>query len=266
MASDNASSSVLPVSENQAGTPPPSAAVLLIGNELLSGRTKDINLPFIAEALVARGIRLLEARVIADIPPAIVAAVNELRANHDYVFTTGGIGPTHDDITADCVAAAFGVDLPINPEARAILQAFCDERGIELNDDRLRMARIPAGASLIDNPISAAPGFRMDNVFVMAGVPRIMQAMLSSVLPDLRSGPVMHSVSVACDLGEGTVASALRLLQENHPAVEIGSYPGKTGQLGRLSLVARGTDETELEVVRLALETLVTGLGGQLTD
>ncbi|MGQ7846769.1 competence/damage-inducible protein A [Granulosicoccus sp. 3-233] len=248
-----------------ATTTPPTAAVLLIGNELLSGRTRDINLPHIAESLVARGIRLREARVIADIPQAIVSAINELRNGHDYVFTTGGIGPTHDDITADCVAEAFGVDLPVNTEARALLQSFCDERQIELNEDRLRMARIPEGASLIDNPVSAAPGFRMENVFVMAGVPRIMQAMLASVLPDLRTGPIVHSVSVGCDLGEGTVASALRALQEAHPAIEIGSYPGKTGQLGRLSLVARGTDETELESVRQALVQMVSALGGRLS-
>lgn len=263
MATDTSAPSDLPAAE--APTAPPTAAVLLIGNELLSGRTKDINLAHIAESLVGRGIRLLEARIIADIPQAIVTALNELRANHDYVFTTGGIGPTHDDITADCVAEAFGVDLPINPEARAVLQAFCDEREIELNEDRLRMARIPTGASLIDNPVSAAPGFRMDNVFVMAGVPRIMQAMLASILPDLRTGPIMHSISVGCDLGEGTVASALRALQEAHPAVEIGSYPGKTGQLGRLSLVARGTDEAELDVVRQALTEMVSALGGQLS-
>lgn len=245
--------------------PAPTASVLLIGNELLSGRTKDINLAHIAESLVGLGIRVLEARVIADVPQAIVAAVNELRTRHDYVFTTGGIGPTHDDITADCVAEAFGVDLPVNAQARVILQAFCDEREIELNEDRLRMARIPVGAALIENPVSAAPGFRMDNVFVMAGVPRIMQAMLASVLPDLRRGAIMHSVSVVCDLGEGTVASALRALQESHPAVEIGSYPGKSGQLGRLTLVARGTDEVQLESVRQALVQMVTALGGQLT-
>lgn len=263
MASEHSATSG--TSASSESLPAPTAAVLLIGNELLSGRTKDINLPHIAESLVARGIRLNEARVIADVPQAIVAAVNELRASHDYVFTTGGIGPTHDDITADCVAEAFGVDLPINPRARAILQTFCDEREIELNDDRLRMARIPEGASLIDNPVSAAPGFRMDNVFVMAGVPRIMQAMLASILPDLRTGPVMHSVSVGCDLGEGTVASALRALQEAHPDVDIGSYPGKTGQLGRLSLVARGTDKAELEEVRQALMQMISALGGQLT-
>ncbi len=252
-------------SSSEIPSAPPTAAVLLIGNELLSGRTKDINLAHIAESMVARGIRVLEARVIADIPQAIVKAVNELRSSHDYVFTTGGIGPTHDDITADCVAEAFGVELPINPDARELLQAYCNERDIELNDDRLRMARIPLGASLIDNPVSAAPGFRMDNVFVMAGVPRIMQAMLASVLPDLRTGPIVHSVSVGCDLGEGTVASALRALQEAHPAVEIGSYPGKTGQMGRLSLVARSTDEVELNEVRESLVQMVSELGGQLS-
>lgn len=251
-------------SSGQSSGPAPTAAVLLIGNELLSGRTRDVNLAFIAEALVERGIRLQEARVISDTPSAIVKAVNELRKENDYLFTTGGIGPTHDDITADCVADAFAVELPVNAEARAVLQDYCQQRGIELNADRLRMARIPLGASLIENTVSAAPGFRMENVFVMAGVPRIMQAMLASILPQLASGPVMHSISVVCDLGEGTVASALRDLQLQHEAVEIGSYPGKTGQLGRLTLVARGTDQLQLQQVQQSIERIVASLGGQV--
>lgn len=242
----------------------PTAAVLLIGNELLSGRTQDSNLAYIAKALVARGIRLQEARVIADVPDAIISAVNELRRSTTYLFTTGGIGPTHDDITAECIASAFGVELPVNAEAEAILLDYFKARDIEPNADRLRMARIPEGAALVDNPVSAAPGFRMDNVFVFAGVPRIMQSMLDSVLPQLASGLVMHSVSVSCNLGEGTVASAFRELQARYPSTELGSYPGKDGKLSQLSLVARGPDPDELQELRLALVSMITDLGGQV--
>ncbi len=241
----------------------PTAAMLLIGNELLSGRTQDANLAFIADKMVERGIRLLEARVIADIPEDIIKGVNELRARYTYVFTTGGIGPTHDDITADCVAQAFGVELPINEEARSILLAYYKNRDIDLNADRLRMARIPVGATLIDNPVSAAPGFRMENVFVFAGVPRIMQAMLHAVLPQLGTGPVVHSISVTCNLGEGTLAGAFRTLQEQHPAIDLGSYPGKSVELSKVSLVARGTDVEELETVRQSLQQMIVDLGGQ---
>ena len=241
----------------------PTAAMLLIGNELLSGRTQDANLAYLAGKLVERGIRLLEARIIADIPEDIVKGVNELRARYTYVFTTGGIGPTHDDITADCVAQAFGVELPVNEEAKNILLEYYKTRDIEMNADRLRMARIPVGAMLIDNPVSAAPGFRMKNVFVFAGVPRIMQAMLDKVLPQLGCGPVMHSISVACNLGEGTLAGELRALQERHPAIDLGSYPGKSGELSKLSLVARGTDVDELETVRQALQQMIADLGGR---
>ena len=240
----------------------PTAAVLLIGNELLSGRTQDINLAYIAKRMVAKGIRLQEARMIQDVPEVIIGAVNELRARHSYVFTTGGIGPTHDDITADCVADAFGVRLPIHPEAKARLLAYFKTINVEPNEDRLRMARIPEGASLVDNAVSTAPGFRMENVFVFAGVPRIMQAMLESVLPDLESGPVMFSVTVICNLGEGSVASALRKLQEAYPAVDLGSYPGKVADSFRLSLVARGTDEVELDRVKSALQQMVVDQGG----
>lgn len=249
---------------NTAESQTPTAAVLLIGNELLSGRTQDINLAFIAKRMDGHGVRLREARVIPDIPAVIVSSLNELRARYTYVFTTGGIGPTHDDITADCVAEAFGVALPHHPEAESRLMAYFKARDIEPNEDRLRMARIPEGASLVDNPVSAAPGFRMDNVFVFAGVPRIMQAMLDSVMPQLQSGAVMHSVTVACNLGEGAVASALRELQDHHPNVDIGSYPGKLQDTFRLSLVARGTDQAELNAVASALEHAIESLGGQI--
>lgn len=241
----------------------PTAAMLLIGNELLSGRTQDTNLAWLAGKMVERGIRLLEARVIADIPEDIVKGVNELRARYTYVFTTGGIGPTHDDITADCVAQAFGVELPVNEEAKNILLEYYKTRDIDMNADRLRMARVPVGASLIDNPVSAAPGFRIENVFVFAGVPRIMQAMLDAVLPQLGTGPVVHSISVTCDLAEGTLASALRALQQQHPDVDLGSYPGKSGELSKVSLVARGTNVEELGTVRRALRQMIADLGGR---
>ncbi len=242
----------------------PSAAVLVIGNEILSGRTQDINLAFIATRMEDHGIRLREARVIPDIPDVIVSSINELRARYTYLFTTGGIGPTHDDITADCVAQAFGVDLPHHPEATERLMAYFDARDIEPNEDRLRMARIPQGASLVDNPVSAAPGFRIENVFVFAGVPRIMQAMLDSVMPQLQSGAIMHSITVACNLGEGSVASTLRALQERYPSADIGSYPGKMQGEFRLSLVVRGTDLPMLEAIESMLKDAIVDLGGQL--
>jgi len=241
-------------------TTSPTAAVLLIGNELLSGRTQDTNLAYIAKRMVEKGIRVQEARVIPDIPEVIIQSINELRRRYTYVFTTGGIGPTHDDITADCVAEAFGVALPVNPQAKAILLAYFTERGIEPNEDRLRMARIPDSASLVDNPVSAAPGFQIQNVFVFAGVPRIMQAMLDSVLPQLEDGEVLHSITVFCELGEGAIASGLRALQERYPSVDIGSYPGKMDKGFRLSLVARGADESELLQIKAELEKMISEL------
>jgi molybdenum cofactor synthesis domain-containing protein len=243
----------------------PTAAVLLIGNELLSGRTQDTNLAYIAKRMVEKGIRVKEARVISDTPEDIVDSINELRQRYTYVFTTGGIGPTHDDITADCVAEAFGVSLPINAEARAILMAYFAERDIKVNDERLRMARIPEGASLVENVVSAAPGFQIQNVFVFAGVPRIMQAMLDSVLPRLSEGQVLRSITVRCQLGEGAIASDLRALQEQYPDVDIGSYPGKMNEAGsdpdnRLSLVARGANEKQLAQLKVELEKMISKL------
>lgn len=242
----------------------PSAAVLLIGNELLSGRTQDVNLSYIAGRMVEKGIRLEEARVVSDTPELIVSAVNELRRRYTYVFTTGGIGPTHDDITADCIAEALAVSIGVNEQAKAILMAYFDERGIQVNEDRLRMARIPEGATLVENVVSAAPGFQIENVFVLAGVPRIMQAMLDSVLPRLAEGQVLHSITVGCQLGEGMIAAGLRTLQELYPDVDIGSYPGKMSEdpnsSDRLSVVARGADKSQLERLKIELEALVDAL------
>jgi len=242
----------------------PTAALLLIGNELLSGRTQDKNMAFLGARLSARGIVLSEARVVADIPEVIVAAVNALRAQYTYVFTTGGIGPTHDDITADCIAEAFAVDLPIHPEAERRLLAYYAEREIEPNADRMRMARVPVGGTLIDNPVSIAPGFQIGNVIVMAGVPRIMQAMFGNVESNLAVGPSIESISVLCDLGEGTFASALRDLQAEHTSVDLGSYPMSAENGYRVALVAKGQDPSVLDTLRGQLEEMVVRLGGRV--
>ncbi len=244
--------------------PLPTAAVLIIGNEILSGRTKDANLPHIAEKLGELGIRMREARVVPDVEEEIVAAVNALRARFTYVFTTGGIGPTHDDITSECVARAFGVALERNPEAVARLERHYGDPA-KLNEARLRMANIPAGAELIDNPISAAPGFRLGNVFVMAGVPNIMQAMLDGILPRLKGGAPIHARTVSCALAEGTLATELGALQERYSTLEIGSYPYfRRGDFG-VSLVLRGTEETALEQATEELVGIVRRLGGMPT-
>jgi len=244
----------------------PTAALLLIGNELLSGRTQDKNLAFIGERLAARGIVLAEARVIADVPEVIVSTLNALRDQFTFVFTTGGIGPTHDDITADCVAKAFGVDLPIHPEAEQRLLAYFEGRNIEANADRMRMARIPVGGKLIDNPVSVAPGFSIENVYVMAGVPRIMQAMFENIEPTLPLGQRFDSVTVLCDLGEGTFAGALRDLQEKYTHLDLGSYPISAEQGVRVALVAKGQDKSALADVDADLQSMVTRLGGQIFE
>ena len=202
------------------------AAILVIGDEILSGRTKDKNVGFIADYLTQLGIDLKEVRIVSDDMDAIVEAVNALRARSTYVFTTGGIGPTHDDITADAVAKAFGVGIDHDPRAMAILEAHYDKMpNADFNDARKRMARIPFGADLIENKVSSAPGFRIGNVHVMAGVPSVMQAMMDAVAPTLQTGQQMQSVTIDTGLGEGIVAGRLGELQKAHPDVVIGSYP-----------------------------------------
>ena len=236
------------------------AAVLVIGDEILSGRTKDANMGFLAERLTELGIRLREARVVADVPEEIVAAVNALRARYDHVFTTGGIGPTHDDITAECVALAFGVPLLRHPEAVRRLEAHY-EAG-QLNEARLRMANVPEGGTLIDNPVSAAPGFRIGNVHVMAGVPRIMQAMFDGIASTLAGGDKVLSRTVACDLGEGVIAAGLGAIAAEYPELSVGSYPYfRAGKFGT-SLVLRGTDAARLSSATEAVRVLVVSLGG----
>ncbi|MDP6353226.1 MAG: molybdopterin-binding protein [Alphaproteobacteria bacterium] len=240
----------------------PTACVLIIGNEILTGRTQDVNLAFLATRLTEIGVRLAEARVIADDEDVIVATLNQCRAAHTYVFTTGGIGPTHDDITAASVAKAFGVALEQHAEARRRLAELCERNGVELNAARLRMANVPAGGRLIDNPVSAAPGFQIENVFVFAGIPSIMQAMFEGCKGRLVGGPPVLSRTVVGYMPEGTVAAPLSTLQDQYPDVEIGSYPFyRAGRFGT-SLVLRGADAERLSAATAQLAALVTDLGG----
>lgn len=222
------------------------AALLVIGDEILSGRTKDRNIGTIADHLTAIGIRLGEVRVVADVQDAIVAAVNELRARYTYLFTTGGIGPTHDDITADAIAKAFGVGIDVDPRALALMKPHYERRGMEMTPPRLRMARIPDGGELITNSVSIAPGFMMGNVIVMAGVPKIMQAMLMDVTPLLRTGAKVHSASVGIDRPEGDVAQMFAQHQAEWPDVAMGSYPSFGEGTYRVELVLRSTDAERL--------------------
>jgi molybdenum cofactor synthesis domain-containing protein len=242
-------------------TKTPTAAVLLIGDEVLSGRTKDKNLGFIADYLTALGIDLKEARVVADDEADIVAAVNVLRARYTYVFTTGGIGPTHDDITADCIAKAFSVGISHHPEASEILLKHFAELGREPNEARMRMARIPEGASLIYNSVSKAPGFRIENVFVMAGVPKVMNAMMDAIAPQLSGGVVVMSRTVRFEGGEGDIAKPLKEVQEKWPMLSVGSYPFESERGFNTNLVLRARDEAALgeavEAVKSATEELV---------
>ena len=244
-------------------TEAPTAAVLLIGNEVLSGRTKDKNLGFIADYLAVLGIDLMEARVVADIEDDIVAAVNALRKRYTYVFTTGGIGPTHDDITADAIAKAFGVGISHHPEASEILLRYFAEQGREANEARMRMARVPHGATLILNPVSKAPGFKMENVHVMAGVPKIMQAMMDQIAPTLSKGAPVISRTITFLGGEGDIAAPLKDIQTRYEQVSIGSYPFESSQGFATNLVLRSRDGDALaaatEQVRQACEALFNG-------
>ena len=239
----------------------PTAAVLVIGDEILSGRTQDTNSNTIARFLAPFGVEVKEIRVVADRQEEIVAALNALRARYTYVFTTGGIGPTHDDITADAIAKAFGVGIDFHPEALALLRARL--KSGDLNEARKRMARIPLGASLIKNQASAAPGFQMDNVFVMAGVPSIMRTMLEDVAPRLARGRVVHAITISARVGEGTIAAPLAEVQRQHPGVTIGSYPFYEADGYGVQLVARGTDLESVERAAQAIERVVREAGAE---
>ena len=234
----------------------PTAAMLVIGDEILSGRTRDANMHYLAGQLTEAGIDLREVRVVSDDAPAIVAALNALRTGFDHVFTSGGIGPTHDDITADCVAEAFGAHIDVRDDARALLAAHYAARGMEFNAARQRMARIPDGASLIDNPVSVAPGFAMDNVYVMAGVPSVFQAMVASVLPGLTGGSPLVSASVRIDRGEGDIAGPLADLAQKWPGLSFGSYPFQIDGRYGANIVIRGQDGAAVEAAQAELREI----------
>ena len=237
------------------------AALIIIGNEILSGRTKDANMAYLGAELNALGIRLTEARVVADTPDAICGAVNALRAQYDYVFTTGGIGPTHDDITSECIAQAFGLPFGRNPEAEAVLRDYYAEG--EVTEARLRMANTPEGAILIENPVSKAPGFQVENVFVLPGVPRIMQAMFGGIRHRLVGGQPMVSRTVSSHVPEGQAGGPLTELQARHPDTEIGSYPffrdGKPGA----NIVIRAVDAAKADAAVQDVADMLTSLGGK---
>ncbi|WP_308916148.1 competence/damage-inducible protein A [Jannaschia sp. LMIT008] len=242
------------MSEQTPTAPRPTAAMLVVGDEILSGRTRDANMHHLANRLTEAGIDLAEVRVVRDDPDAIVAALRALSEAWDTVFTSGGIGPTHDDITADAVGAAFGAAVDVRDDARALLAAHYAPRGIELNEARLRMARIPEGATLIDNPVSAAPGFTIRNVHVMAGVPKIFAAMVESVIPTLTGGAPLLSDSIRVHRGEGDVAGPLGEVVAAHPDCRFGSYPfaDRDGSFGA-NVVVRGTDRAALDRAVAAL-------------
>jgi molybdenum cofactor synthesis domain-containing protein len=236
--------------------PNPTAAMLVIGDEILSGRTRDSNMHFLAGELTRHGIPLAEVRVVLDDRDAIIAAVNALRAGVDHVFTSGGIGPTHDDITAEAIAAAFGVPISKRADAMALLAAHYERAGMPFNDARQRMARIPDGATLIDNPISIAPGFTLGNVHVMAGVPNIFQAMVASVLPNLTGGAPLLSQSLRVDRGEGEVAEPFGALAAEYPDLSMGSYPFTQNGAHGTNLVIRGTDAGQIDAAMTRLAAL----------
>lgn len=237
----------------------PTAAMLVIGDEILSGRTRDANMHHLAEVLTEKGLDLKEVRVVSDAHDHIVAAVQALASGYDHVFTSGGIGPTHDDITADAIAAAFDTPIDVRADARAILQERYDRMNMELNEARLRMARIPDGATLIDNPVSGAPGFTLNNVHVMAGVPSIFQAMVDSVMPTLTGGAPMLSRSVRVNLGEGDIAGPLGNLVAEMPELTFGSYPSMKNGVFGASVVVRSEDAAALDAAVARIHAVFEG-------
>jgi molybdenum cofactor synthesis domain-containing protein len=242
------------------------AGVLVIGDEILSGRTKDKNIGYIAEYLTALGIDLMEVRVVGDEESAVIDALNALRHRYTYVFTTGGIGPTHDDITADCVAKAFGVSIDVDPRALAIMQERLASTGTEMNDARLRMTRIPKGADLVLNKVSGAPGMWIGNVIVMAGVPSIMQAMLDEVAPKLKTGVRMLAETIRADAREGDIGTELGEIAKANPQVAIGSYPFFDPQRGaNTNVVLRARDAEKLALAKASVEEMLQRVRGAQT-
>jgi len=243
------------------------AGLLVIGDEILSGRTKDKNIGYIADYLTALGIDLTEVRIVGDREDAIIEALNALRHRYTYVFTTGGIGPTHDDITADCVAKAFGVSIDVDPRALAILQERLATTKIEMNDARLRMTRIPRGADLVLNKVSGAPGMWIGNVIVMAGVPTIMQAMLDEVAPKLNTGVRMLTETIRADAREGDIGTQLGEIAKANPQVAIGSYPFFDPQHGpNTNVVLRGRDAQKLAAAKRSVEDMLARVRGAQTS
>ncbi|MCB1338760.1 MAG: competence/damage-inducible protein A [Maritimibacter sp.] len=234
----------------------PTAAMLVIGDEILSGRTRDTNLHHLAGVLATHGIDLREARVVADDRTAIVAAVRALSATYTHVFTSGGIGPTHDDITADAIAEAFGAAIDIRDDAKAILMDFITARGVEATPERMRMARIPEGAVLIENPVSAAPGFSLGNVHVCAGVPKIFEAMVAGVMARIEHGQPVMSQSLRVERPEGEIAGPLGALAERYPALSIGSYPFSEGGVFGANIVVRGVEGAMVSAAMVELGRL----------
>lgn len=236
------------------------AAILAIGDELLSGRTKDKNIGHLADILLLAGIDLKEVRIVADEEEAIVEALNGLRTRYTYVFTSGGIGPTHDDITADAVSKAFGVPCEHEAEAMRLLGEMYARREMEFTETRQRMARMPKGARHIANPVSTAPGFIVENVYVMAGVPQVFQAMVNNILPELTKGSIMLSRALPCPFGEGDIGTLLGDVQKAHPLTSIGSYPKYDGQRFSTELVVRARDEQTLEAAADAVLAMIASL------
>jgi molybdenum cofactor synthesis domain-containing protein len=236
------------------------AAMLVIGDEILSGRTRDKNIGHFADLMTAIGIDLREVRIVADDEDDIAAAVNALRARYTYVFTTGGIGPTHDDITADSIAKAFGVPCEYDQKAYRMLEEHYAARGMEFTDARKRMARMPVGAEHIDNPVSLAPGFRIGNVHVMAGVPAIFQAMLDNIIPTLKTGTKLLSATIHCRFGEGTIGGPLTEIQKAHPDTIIGSYPKYLDGAFWTELVVRARDQAAVDRAKAAIEAMLANI------
>ncbi len=242
----------------------PTAAAIIIGNELLSGRTQDANLNYIANGVNRHGLKLMEARVIPDVEQTIIDTVRTLSKAHDVVFTTGGIGPTHDDITAHSIAKAFNVPIIRHRAALAAIEDHYADNPTKCNESRRKMADVPEGCELIGNPVSGAPGFRMENVYVMAGVPRIMQAMFDRILPGLPHGSRILSMTLRINIPEGDVADGLRALQEDNPDVEIGSYPFNEEGVWGTNLVLRHPDSAHLESIMQLLEALCAKAGAAM--
>ena len=240
------------------------ASLLIIGNEILSGKTQDKNLNYIAKKFVDMGIDFHEVRVVKDIENDIVEGLNTLRSKYDYVFTTGGIGPTHDDITVDAVAKAFCVAVVESPVARAKLEEYYTSRGSELNEARLKMAKFPEGAELVENPLTAAPGCKIGNVFVLAGIPSIMQVMFDYASQHLELGRKIHSKTISCNLVEGDLAAKLTTIQESYTNTEIGSYPYIHQGKYAVSLVIRSVDQEAVDIAASDIEKMIKQLGGEI--